>query len=207
MEHYQYERRKVFDPLLRLTHMWLGSLIVIQIFTALISDYIEKGVPRDTLWHIHVWIGYGITGALTLRILLGFLGSTTAKFSDLWYPGAWLNVLKTRRWIDPPRWGHATLASAAYLLFYLLLVVMVLTGLSLAAIKLNMGPFESWLGGNKALKGLFHEPHELLYNFFWAFIIVHISALIWHEIKDKTPLAQAMVSGYLYRLVSKNKQD
>ncbi|MBU6467868.1 MAG: cytochrome b/b6 domain-containing protein [Betaproteobacteria bacterium] len=204
MEQLIYERRKVFDPLLRFTHLWLGVLIVLQIFTALIVDYIDKGVPRDTLWYIHVWIGYGIGVGLVARIILGIMGSSTAKFSDLWHPALWLNVIKTKQWVDPHRWGHSALASFVYLVFYVLLSVMVLTGLSLAAIKLNMGPFDSLLGGNKALKDLFHEPHELLYNFFWGFILVHFGALIWHEVKDKSPLAQAMVSGYLYRLISKN---
>jgi len=33
-----------------------------------------------------------------------------------------------------------------------------------------------------------------------GFVVVHIAALIWHEHKDKTPLAQAMVTGYQYEI-------
>ncbi|KXW55446.1 cytochrome b/b6 domain-containing protein [Ferrovum sp. PN-J185] len=207
MEQLSYERKKVFDPLLRIIHVWNGVLITIQIFTALIADYIEKGIQRDTLWHIHVWVGYGIAIGLLFRLIWGVIGPNSAKFSDLWHPQVWINFIKTRKWLDTERWGHSTMASAAYLLFYLLLIVMVLTGLSLAAIKLNMGPLDGLLGGNKSLKDLFHEPHELIYNFFWAFILVHIAALIWHEVKDKTPLAQAMVSGYLYRVIKKHDKE
>jgi cytochrome b len=39
-----------------------------------------------------------------------------------------------------------------------------------------------------------------------AFVVVHIAALIWHESKDKTPLAQSMVSGYQYEIEPPVKQ-
>jgi Ni/Fe-hydrogenase 1 B-type cytochrome subunit len=33
-----------------------------------------------------------------------------------------------------------------------------------------------------------------------GFVVIHIAALIWHEKKDKAPLAQAMVTGYKYEI-------
>jgi len=33
-----------------------------------------------------------------------------------------------------------------------------------------------------------------------GFVLLHIAALIWHECKDKTPLAQSMVTGYQYEV-------
>ncbi len=37
-----------------------------------------------------------------------------------------------------------------------------------------------------------------------GFVVIHIAALIWHEKKDKTPLAQAMVTGYQYQIEEAN---
>jgi cytochrome b len=50
------------------------------------------------------------------------------------------------------------------------------------------------------MKELFEEPHELIFYLLMGFVVIHITALIWHEYKDKTPLAQAMVTGYQYEV-------
>jgi Ni/Fe-hydrogenase 1 B-type cytochrome subunit len=55
------------------------------------------------------------------------------------------------------------------------------------------------------LKELFKEPHQLIYYLLMWFVVVHIGALIWHESKDKTPIAQSMVSGYQYEVVTISK--
>jgi cytochrome b len=57
------------------------------------------------------------------------------------------------------------------------------------------------------LKEVFEEPHELIYYLLMSFVVVHIAALIWHEHKDKTPLAQAMVTGYQYEVEPNNTQQ
>jgi cytochrome b len=38
-----------------------------------------------------------------------------------------------------------------------------------------------------------------------GFVLLHIAALIWHEYKDKTPLAQSMVTGYQYEVADKGQ--
>jgi cytochrome b len=58
-----------------------------------------------------------------------------------------------------------------------------------------------------SLKHTFKEPHEFIYNLLIVFVVVHIAALIWHEIKDRIPLAQAMVSGYQYQLNQPEGED
>ena len=50
------------------------------------------------------------------------------------------------------------------------------------------------------LEDVFEEPHEIIYYLLMGFVVVHIAALIWHEVKDKTPLAQSMVTGYQYEI-------
>jgi cytochrome b561 len=50
------------------------------------------------------------------------------------------------------------------------------------------------------LEDTFEEPHEIIYYLLMGFVLLHIAALIWHEYKDKTPLAQSMVTGYQYEV-------
>ena len=38
-----------------------------------------------------------------------------------------------------------------------------------------------------------------------AFVVVHIAALILHEVRQRVPLAQAMVSGFQYRKTDKDE--
>ena len=88
-----------------------------------------------------------------------------------------------------------------------MLAVMAVTGLGLAAIEHSMGPFNIWFGDIAWLEDVFEEPHEIIYYLLMLFVAVHIAALIWHEHQDKTPLAQAMVTGYQYEIEPVKEQN
>ena len=200
MEIMTYRRQKVYDPALRLMHLWNGLAIIFLMVTIWLSELFEKGVGEDTLWQVHIYIGYALVVGLIARLAWGFVGPKHARFSDMWHPSAWWDAVRNFNLQAKPRFGHNTLASGAYLLVYILLTVMAITGLSLAAVEHSMGPLNPWLGDATWLKELFKEPHELIYYGLMGFVVVHIAALIWHEHKDKTPIAQAMVTGYQYEV-------
>lgn len=202
-----YRRQKVYDPVLRIIHAWNGLTILFMMATVWLSELFERGVGEDTLWTIHIYLGYALVGGLVARLTWGLVGPAHARFSDMWHPAAWWHAVRNFKFTVPHRIGHDTLASGAYLLVYGLLVVMVVTGLSLAAIEHSMGPLDAWIGDMPWLKGTFKEPHEFIYNLLIVFVVVHIAALIWHEIKDRIPLAQAMVSGYQYQLDQPEGED
>ncbi len=200
METLTYRRQKVYDPALRLIHLWNGLAILFLMVTIWLSDLFEKGVGEDTLWQLHIYIGYALVLGIVARLTWGIIGPNHARFSDMWHPAAWWDAIRNFNFQAKPRFGHNTLASGAYLLVYLLLVVMAFTGLGLAAVEHSMGPLNVWIGDMPWLKEVFEEPHELIYNLLIGFVLIHIAALIWHEHKDKTPLAQAMVTGYQYEV-------
>jgi cytochrome b len=200
METLTYRRQKVYDPALRLIHLWNGLAILFLMVTIWLSDLFEKGVGEDTLWQLHIYIGYALVLGIVARLTWGIIGPNHARFSDMWHPAAWWDAIRNFNFQAKPRFGHNTLASGAYLLVYLLLVVMAFTGLGLAAVEHSMGPLNAWIGDMPWLKEVFEEPHELIYNLLIGFVLIHIAALIWHEHKDKTPLAQAMVTGYQYEV-------
>lgn len=200
METLTYRRNKVYDPILRLIHAWNGLAILFLIATVMLSELFEKGVGEDTLWQFHIYLGYGLILGLAARLAWGMVGPAHARFSDMWHPSSWWKAITTRKLQSVPRFGHDVLASGVYLLVYLLLLTIAVTGLGLAAVEHSTGPFNDWFGDMAWLKETFEEPHELIYNLLIGFVIVHIGALIWHEWKDRTPLAQSMVTGYQYQI-------
>lgn len=195
-----YRRQKVYDPILRIIHACNGLAILFLMATVWLSELFERGVGEDTLWTIHIYLGYVLVIGIVARLLWGIVGPAHARFSDLWHPAAWWNAVRNFNFKSSHRIGHDSLASGVYLLVYVLLAVMAVTGLSLAAIEHSMGPLDAWIGDMPWLKHTFEEPHEFIYNLLIGFVVVHIAALIWHELKDRIPLAQAMVSGYQYQL-------
>ncbi len=200
MEKISYSRRKVYDPILRLIHLCNGMIILFLMMTIWVSELFEKGVGEKTLWQLHIYLGYALVIGIVARLSWGIVGPHHARLSDMWHPAAWWNAIRHFEMKAKPRFGHNTLASGVYLLVYLLLLVMALTGLGLAAVEHSMGPFNAWFGDMAWLKDVFEEPHELIYNFLMIFVVAHVAALIWHEKQDKTPIAQSMVSGYQYEV-------
>lgn len=207
MEKITYRRQKVYDPALRLIHLWNGLAILFLMVTIWISDLFDKGVGEDTLWQIHIFIGYVLVVGIVARLAWGLVGPRHARYSDMWHPAAWWNAVRHFNLTTKPRFGHNTLASAVYLLVYLLLIAMAVSGLGLAAIEHSMGPFNTWFGDMTWLEDLFEEPHEIIYYLLMGFVVIHIAALIWHEYKDKTPVAQAMVTGYQYEVEPNSVQQ
>ncbi len=202
METLIYRRQKVYDPMLRIIHAWNGLAILLLILTVSLADLVDKGAGEDLVWLLHINLGYALILGLVARLTWGLVGPTQARFSDMWHPATWWHAVRHFDFRSTPRFGHDVLASGAYLAVYAMLAVMAVTGLGLAAAEHSMGPLNAWFGDMAWNEGMFEEPHETLYGVLIGFIVLHIAALIWHEWKDKTPLAQGMVSGYKYQRVT-----
>lgn len=202
LETLTYHRQKVYDPILRIIHAWNGLTILSLILTVSLADLADKGAAEDFIWQSHVLIGYALILGLVARLVWGLVGPTHARLSDMWHPAAWWKAVTTFNFRSTPRFGHDKLASGAYLVVYGLLLVMAVTGLGLAAAEHSLGPLNGWIGDMPWAKDMLEEPHETIYGILIGFVVLHIVALIWHEWKDKTPLAQGMVSGYKYQIES-----
>jgi cytochrome b len=193
-----YHREKVYDPVLRALHAWNALAILMLMVTAWTSDLFDRGASVAALWQLHVYLGYALVFGLIARCSWGFLGPRHAQFSDMWHPAAWRRALTQRTFAIPQRFGHHVLASVAYLSVYALLILMALTGL-------GMGPFDGWLGDRIWLKETLEETHEFITNVLLGFVMLHIAALIWHETRDRIPVAQSMVTGYQYLRTYKDR--
>jgi Ni/Fe-hydrogenase 1 B-type cytochrome subunit len=193
-------REKVFDPILRSIHAWNGLAILLLILTAQFADWIKFTPEATALWRFHVWAGYALILGLVARLSWGLNGPEHARLGAMWHGRAWWQAVRTRQWFtDPVEFGHHPLASAAYLVFYLIVLAMAVTGLALAAVDQGRGPLVAWLGHDLPRKAGFKSPHDFLEEFVLGFVVLHIAALILHEVRHGVPMAQAMVSGFQYR--------
>lgn len=192
-------REKVYDPILRILHAWNGLAILLLVISSLVAEWFRYTPQAVELWRLHVWAGFALVLGMVGRFAWGLNGPVHARISALWHGREWVAALRSRRLFTAPEtFGHHPLASAAYLAFYLIILVMAGTGLALAAIEQGQGPLVPWLGHDVTLKPLFKPVHDFLEEFVWGFIVLHIAALILHESRHGTPMAQAMVSGYQY---------
>ena len=194
------QRTPVFDGLLRGIHAWNAFAILGLIASGLTADEYEHSAEAAALWRLHIQFGYALIGGMSARLVWGLLGPSSARWSDMWQPHAWLATLRAlpRLQLPAPRRGHDTLASAVFVALYLVLAGMAATGLALAAIEHNMGPLTAWLGDSVWLKDYFEEPHEAMYGLVAGFVGLHLVALVWHQFFGKAPVAQAMVTGHQY---------
>lgn len=216
MEIRRLEAKRVYDPLLRLLHAWNALAIVGLIVTAWLADLFEHGAREATLWQVHSIIGYALICGLAGRLLWGVIGPRYARLSDFFHLDVWCERLGRwrpdgsanggsgirlreifRSWPRTDRFGHDPMASLAFLAVYALLIVQSGLGLALAAVEQNAGPLAPLLGDALEWKHFFKEPHEAIYSVVLAFIVAHLSMLVWHQIKGK-PVAQAMVNGIQY---------
>lgn len=89
---------------------------------------------------------------------------------------------------------HDAAASLAFIAFYAVSAVMVMTGLALTTTEFDSGPLAPWIGGATRFQDLFEEPHEAGFIFILLFIGVHVGALIFHHPRRER-VVQAMVNG------------
>jgi cytochrome b len=197
------ERRRVYDPLLRLMHAWNALAIVTLLATGWGSELFEHGALEKTVWTVHVYAGYGLILGLVARLTWGLVGPVHARFRDFWHWHSWKQALTRLQLPDRHRWGHDPLASAAYLAVYAALSLMAATGLVLAAGEQSMGPLTGTVLDSVRLSEIVKDPHELVANLLAAFIGVHFAALWVHQRYGGIPVAQSMWSGVQMRPANK----
>ena len=206
------ERRKVYDPLLRLIHWTMALSVTGLALTGLVAaELVEDNQALEkAMWSVHIWMGWVLSGSLAVRLLWALAGPQHARWRELWQWQAWrqrLAALRNRTASDAApasaSWGHDSVAALAYLGFFALVALMALSGLVLAAVEHNAGPLApNWLDRFEVAEPL-EEIHEIAAWLIVAFVGVHLTALIYHERREGRPLAQAMLSGYQYRRVQK----
>jgi cytochrome b len=169
----QIEKKRVWDPLVRIFH-W--SLVLAFGANALFID-------EDSA--VHQWVGYFVVGLIIVRLAWGFVGSHYARFSS--FPpsigqsiGQLRDISAGRRTIHL---GHTPLGA---LMIYNLMATMLVIG------------FSGYLMTTDALWGVEWpgEMHEIAVTWAEISVLVHILAVMIESYRTKVNLPEAMVTGY-----------
>jgi cytochrome b len=162
---------RVWDPLVRIVHWTVAFGCILNLFV------LESGTAHEV-------IGYVVAGAMTVRIIWGFVGSRYARFSDFVRgPGAIRAYIfdnlkgRAKRYI-----GHNPAASVMMLALMALVI-----GVSVTGYMMGMDAFwgEEWV----------EELHELLANAILVLALVHALAAILESARHKENLIWSMVTG------------
>lgn len=172
---------KVWDLPVRLVHWSLVLLIAFSWWSA------ENG---EVEWHIRS--GMAVLFLLLFRILWGFLGSSTARFTSFVRgPGKVSSYLR-----NPSGWrgiGHSPLGALSVVALLGLIALQAGFGLPLSDEDgIVTGPLNSVVSFETAEWA--RDVHELLFNVLLALIALHVAAIIFYRWRGKK-LVAAMVTG------------
>jgi len=176
----------VWDWPIRMLH-WL----MVVLFSALIVT----GKSEEDYLELHINLGYALSGVLVARILYGFLGSYHGKFYHAFFRlkevFKYSNRLLNRT--ANPELGHNPLGWLMVIMMIGLLTFQIVSGLFSTDDIFWYGPFydyatDEWIS-------LFSYFHQILPNTLIALSVLHIGAVLIHEICFKERLIRAMVFG------------
>lgn len=164
---------KVWDPLVRILH-WTMALGVIANLSVLREN-------ED----LHNVVGYVVLGALSLRVVWGFIGTRHARFADFVpWPTTLVGYMKSLLARREPRYiGHNPAGSVMIVGLLLLLAILGLTG---------------WMMGLDRFWGVawLQRLHETAANIVTAAAILHVLAAIFESVRHHENLPWSMITGY-----------
>jgi cytochrome b len=173
------EKQPVWDLPIRLFHWLLAGLIAFSWWS----------VHHDhTQWHI--WSGCGILTLLIFRLLWGFVGSSTARFSSFVRGPKAIAAHLRGRWSGI---GHNPLGALSVVA--LLLALMVQVGLGLISEDedgIYMGPLAQLVSTDTSDKA--RDIHELWFNVILALIVLHLLAILYYRVRGRK-LTLPMITG------------
>lgn len=169
-------KTRAYDLPVRIFH-WAFVVLFVTSFT--IANVID-----DDSWVFayHMLSGILMVSVVLLRIVWGFVGSKTSRFSSfVMSPVALLRYLKSIVSGQSKRYlGHNPASSYVAVILMLFALCLGFSGLMMV-FDIN--------------KHFFEELHELLANGFLIVVILHITGGVLHQIKHKDGLLSSMVSG------------
>ena len=176
-------RARVWDIPTRVVHWAFVLLIPVMWWTA---------ENHEMAWHRRA--GYLMLGLLLFRLLLGFFGSSTARFSKfLRSPGEVIRYARSQD-TSPRRLGHNPLGGWSVAAMLLLLTAQIGLGLFATDVDgLQSGPLAAYLSFDAARDVA--DIHGLVFNILLAAIALHVGAVVFYLIGKKQNLIGSMLHG------------
>jgi len=139
---------------------------------------------EDKMWNVHILLGYGLAFLLASRVLIELTQPgeekirTRIKNAMSLYKQNNGNKVEYRHYLNVKR---------MYMLFYLILLLMVLTGLGLV--------FGRELGFTRQLHNTVKTVHSLLQYFMYVFVLIHLSGVFISENSKDRGIVSGMING------------
>lgn len=181
-------KAKVWDMCLRLFHWSLAILFALSAYSAFQDKF---GIYAD----MHFYAGYSVLILVVWRIIWGFFGSETARFSHfMGSPMAALKHLSAMvRGAPYSEVGHSPLAGYSVLLILLMLLAQAIMGLFATDGMIFSGPLSREVSGS--LSSSLTSWHKLLGNALLWVIGLHILAVCLYALLKKVNLVGPMITG------------
>jgi Ni/Fe-hydrogenase 1 B-type cytochrome subunit len=138
----------------------------------------------DKVWDVHIYLGYALTALLLFRLVLEFFQLADQKFIRT-FKTAWHNFGQTQKEREASR--YELVVKIIYTAFYLLLIIMVFTGLFLT--------FEDFFAPYKSIRHTVKNVHGFCMYLVLAFIAVHMIGVFLSERKDGKGIVSDMING------------
>jgi cytochrome b len=172
-------KQPIWDLPVRLVHWLLAGLIAFSWWSV---------HNHHTDWHI--WSGCAILTLLIFRLLWGFFGSSTARFSTFvrgpkqiegYFRGQWRGI------------GHTPLGALSVIALFGALAVQVGLGLiSEDEDGLYTGPLYRLVSTDTSDTA--RDVHELWFNVILGLIALHVAAIVFYRVRGRH-LTKAMITG------------
>jgi cytochrome b len=183
------DRIRVWDLPVRLFHWTLVILLA--------TSYLTGSAGGDWM-KLHFWSGYAILTLLLFRIAWGFVGSTTARFSDFVRgPSAALRHLAELAGADRPREaGHNPLGGAMVVVLIFGVLAQAVAGLFSADTDMGTvnGPLTRLVSDKFIDKAT--AFHEFWINVLLVLVALHVVAALVYLVWKRQNLIGAMVHGH-----------
>ena len=172
-------KQPVWDLWVRLFH-WLFAALIAFSWWSVHNDHTD--------WHI--WSGLAVLTLLIFRLLWGFAGSSTARFSSFVRGPASVAAHLRGRWNGI---GHTPLGALSVVA--LLLAVSIQVGLGLIAEDedgIYMGPLARLVSSDTSDSA--RDLHELWFNVILGLIVLHVAAILCYRLRGGK-LTKPMITG------------
>ncbi|MBS1606548.1 MAG: cytochrome b/b6 domain-containing protein [Bacteroidetes bacterium] len=134
----------------------------------------------DKLWELHTYIGYFIAAFLLARLILEFFQPAEEKMRKR------MKMARAADAWQQQEMRHYVMVKRGYLLFYLLILIMAVTGLALA--------FEEVPLFREMRKGI-KQVHSLTQYGIYAFALFHLVGVVMADAGEHPGLVSGMIHG------------
>lgn len=180
-------RVKVWDLPTRLFHWTLAVLVLLQYGTA-------EWHWLDMDWHFR--FGYATLALLLFRVVWGFVGSRTSRFTDFMRGPRRVAGYLHEMWADSGirTLGHNPLGGWSIMALLLCLALQVATGLFASDDITVFGPLNARVSEDTA--ALLTSIHKVNQNVLLALVVLHVCTVLFYLLVRRDNLIAPMLHGF-----------